>query len=461
MTGPLREASPLYQLLGLYAALDRAVMESDDPGIEATVEQFLPGTTGENAGWSENLAEFVGGLPSLDEVLNSFADNAADTTLSAPEKSRLGYVLGAISHIPRYRESGNSDRISTLLSLTAQQGFNAETGAPLFEYLTGNFNQRQDWVGVAAYAAQPDRQWLDPIAAKVPLCNAWLTTVDGIDCVVVDTVYEDPDTDIDEVKYVVDPRNWSTTAGRYFCEMVPIAPHTTDGWGRVVETVSPWCYMDAKDRPAQLVTDLRYLKTEQSPFDARLHYDLDDYEQFPGQGDGQVTVDRGYINMRTLVPGVKSSGVRIVTKKVVHIEGLWPVAQKIFVCAMGYGHAAVEMLVGDQPKHAVPWDEPPVLETPKDASSALAADAPPPPANEPKTAASLAVTMIADCLEDATKDSSALAQKWTKNNLTFADLMTFSARYGARMASDPWRFLQKLGELPPPPQPHGSPEDRP
>jgi hypothetical protein len=66
----------------------------------------------------------------------------------------------------------------------------------------------------------------------------------------------------------------------------------------------------------------------------------------------------------------------------------------------------------------------------------------------PTTAAGLAVSMLSDYLAEVTNDSSKLVAKFAKQELTVDDLAKFSAKSAARMASEPWRFLKKLSELP-------------
>ena len=60
------EATPLQALLALYGALDQAVTSSGDAGIEATVERYLPGGTGANAGWYDELLGFLTDGTSVD-----------------------------------------------------------------------------------------------------------------------------------------------------------------------------------------------------------------------------------------------------------------------------------------------------------------------------------------------------------------------------------------------------------
>jgi hypothetical protein len=57
--------------------------------------------------------------------------------------------------------------------------------------------------------------------------------------------------------------------------------------------------------------------------------------------------------------------------------------------------------------------------------------------------------MLSDYIAEAANDSAGIAAKLANKELTVDDLAKFSAKLGARMASEPWRFLQKLSELPP------------
>jgi len=59
-------ATPLQALLALYGALDQAVTSSGDAGIEATVGRYLPGGTGANAGWYDELLGFLAGGTNVD-----------------------------------------------------------------------------------------------------------------------------------------------------------------------------------------------------------------------------------------------------------------------------------------------------------------------------------------------------------------------------------------------------------
>jgi hypothetical protein len=196
---------------------------------------------------------------------------------------------------------------------------------------------------------------------------------------------------------------------------------------------------------------------------AVLQYDLD--YPAPGIGDGHVTVDKGWLKVATGTSTDSNDGVTVTTRKVVHIDPLPPVAQKVFVCVMGYGQAAMEMLLGgaiDDPRGAIPWNaEPAPLQGDQAAQPGSAGTAGTAPTGTggsaaPTTAAGLAVSMLSDYFTEVTNDSSKLAAKFASQELTVDDLATFGAKMGARMASAPWRFVQELAGLSPPP-PAGGP----
>jgi hypothetical protein len=483
MTRPGQSDGRLYYLLALYAALDRAVTESGDPRVAAIVEGFLPGTTGANQrGWAGNLEEFFGqSFPDVNDALSALV--AAEPPLTPLQLSKLVYVLGSLLHIPEGVEIGREQFVQglSLAQPSERQPPPAPTeGAPdpglaLFNVLSERFHRRQDWRPATAYAVQIG--CLDPVVAGILPCDACLTEQGGIQCVVVDTRCESNSVSLGQVKAILDLRNWDKTAGEFFCNMQGLGQSTApyQDWGVVLETVSAWC--GSTSLPV-LKTELKYLKA-QYPNGAVVQYDLNEKPPAKGQGDGLVTVDKGWLKVVTGTSTNHNAGVTITTRKVVHINPMWPVAQKIFVCVIGYGQAAEEMLLGgaqNPPPNLFTWSDPPAplvsthpMEAFLVASAAGTQAAQPPPASPlgdqagqkapqpvasgsgavPKTAAGLAVNMLSEYLAETATHSAAIAAKFADRELTVDDVVKFSAKFGARMASEPWRFLQKLSELPP------------
>lgn len=52
--------------------------------------------------------------------------------------------------------------------------------------------------------------------------------------------------------------------------------------------------------------------------------------------------------------------------------------------------------------------------------------------------------MVAKCVEELTVKQFDLADKWMSGQLTVAELAQHSAEVGARIASEPWRFIQAI-----------------
>ncbi len=487
MTGPAETPGTLFNLLALYAALDKAVLGSGDPNVAATVEGFLPGTTGENQrGWSVALEQFLGrGFPDVNTALFNITNAPPPTR---PQLSRLVYVLGSLLHLPSSRVEFDPGLLVEGFSLAQPQSAPVPGRTPLVTYFRGGtdpgqellllvsrqFKKRQDWIPATTDAVL--RNCLDDVVASVPLCNACLTTQGGIECVLVDTRFSSVSVVIDQVKAILDLRNWAGTAGDFFCEMKGLGIRQAapfQGWGRVLETVSPSCGV-----MPNLKTQLVYYKADY-PGQAVLQYDLDDTA--PNQGDGYVTVDKGWLKVATGTSTNRNAGVTVNTRKVVHIRSLPPVAQKIFVCVMGYGQASVEMLLGaaiHPPPQTIAWSTAPaplddtqgeqqltasavgaeaVQPDPASAASGSGASAPARGSGAaPTTAAGLAVSMLSDYLAEVTNEGAEIVAKYANADLTVDDLVKSSAKFGARMASEPWKFVQKLSELPPRP-PTGGP----
>ncbi len=293
-----------------------------------------------------------------------------------------------------------------------------------------------------------------------------MTTQNNIECVLVDTKFESSSVSLDQVA-ILDPRNWNKTAGEFFCSMQDLGTSNAADypqWGRILETVSAWCGTGLP----KLETDLLFYKANY-PGQAVVQYDLNPSGT---EGDGKVTVDKGWLKVGTRTGG--NAGVAVSTRKVVHITGLPPVAQKIFVCVMGYGWASWEMLLGEaiqSPAGLVAWTEPPtplqgvqgVLHFTSSFVGTQAAQpattptitqpaaTPTSTGTRPKTAAGLAVSMFSDYLAQVANDSAAARGRKGRKpaDFTVDDLAEYGAEYGARLAAEPWRFVERLTELPP------------
>jgi hypothetical protein len=173
---------------------------------------------------------------------------------------------------------------------------------------------------------------------------------------------------------------------------------------------------------AKLVTQLKYYKSTPSATEANLDYDLDD--PTPGLGDGQITVDRGFINMSAPEGDPTSPPVLVRTRKVAHITGVRPWAQARLVCVTGYGTAAMEFLLGAAQRAALDPDFKPVAwETPV-----------------------TAVDVWISSIEDVLARSSDVSQKWFAGTLNVNDLADYSKDVGGVLLGAPWKFLQAMSQ---------------
>lgn len=457
--------STLRAILETQGSLDTAVIRTADPRVAEIVDAFLPGASS-NTGWYREIEAFM--FPPDDARTEAFPVEAINELVSdwnehgirptIPESSRLMYGLGAVIHLTQVFPSdlelpfadptaeGFHESLATVFALTGPGDPN-ETRSGIFSEIAqiidafAEFNGWEDWDEFA------DRLVgfgvLTKKAASVPLCQAVVVKVKGIDSVVIDADISSDEVTLNQLKAVVDPRNWHYDYPDFFCSM-EYKGLRTDGWRRVLERVGMCQYS-----PLVLRTMLKFYKTTVNGPDtyaAFLDYDLNDPVPDPA-GDGKITVDRGFINMWcTNANGPDEDGVRVRIRKVAHINGLSTYAMKKLVCILGYAYVAMEMLFGtaDNPGSKfpfVPWDDDP-NEVPTQANG----QAKPTPGQSSNTVASTAIKMVADCVQDLTAKQSDLADKWMAGDLTVSDLAQYSAEVGARMASDPWKFIQAIGK---------------
>jgi hypothetical protein len=224
-----------------------------------------------------------------------------------------------------------------------------------------------------------------------------------------------------------------------------------DGWRRVLETVG-FCSFPQSISP-RLVTMLKFYKTTVNgpvTYEARLDYDLNDPVPDP-EGDGKITVDNGFINMRTEQNGDPNQPpVFVRVRKVCHIEGLRPYTMKRFVCMMAYAYVVEDMLFGsaknpDPNVSYTPWDDPP-NEQPGQGGQQQGGQGGQQKPPSDNSVASTAISMVAQCVQELTVKQFDLADKWLSGQLTVEDLAQYSAEVGARIASDPWKFLQAISQ---------------
>ncbi len=82
------------------------------------------------------------------------------------------------------------------------------------------------------------QRWIVEETLAIPLCEATIVEIDGIESVVVDTETSSDDVSLNELKAVVNPYNWHKNYPDFFCDMIPCRrPDRDDGWRRVLEEV--------------------------------------------------------------------------------------------------------------------------------------------------------------------------------------------------------------------------------
>lgn len=444
----------LPNLLALYGALDPAESTSNDPQAAEVAARYLPATEG-RGGWYRGIVEFFAPhneavFPGVSEALENLANNSGEDadTLTIPQTARLVYVLGALTHHPDYAEQATEREgaFARVLALAGPEGRSTpvEVGHQLQQHLYEHFGGFADWAHVTRTAVTLGL--LDAKIAMVSPCRASVQLVRGYRCAVIDTVSVRPDITLANLKDVIDPLNWPKNSPELFCGMAKQKPFEVNGWRRVLESVSLGCSLGLE----RLVTPLKYSNSDVSATKSFVVYDLD---KGPKDGDGRVKVDQGFIKMEALKPGV-----RVRTRKIVHITPLSPDAQVVLVCASGYAAMADEMMFGnaaDPPADSVKWKP----STPATGSSGQT-DAPASgSASAPPGLVSVTVDMWEKCAKDLAAKSTDLSSKWLANKLTVDDLIGYTQYVGADLASASWRYLKALSQVPVPGEPPGGPGD--
>ena len=439
------------------------------PPLPQLSTNFIPNASA-NTGWYREVEDFFFGekaqkSPSLGDACARLGEQAQQAAqgnaprLTAPQKQRLFYGLSAAARI---QQVAPTPTLPADLKAAMRPGLAAvgPEDKPYEERLQNvddrfdnYFNRMQsESVGRANYygfrkaAASSDMEMLDPSTLQIPLCRTALVTVDGLQSAVIDTDLSSDDISLNNLKAIVNPFNWNENYPDFFIKMAPFRdPFRSDRWRRVLETVG-FGGLGGMD----ITTALKYYPTI-GECEARLDYDLDD--PTPGPGDGQVLVDRGYINMWVTnnERDPDRPGVRVRTRKVIHISGLSPFAQQRLVCLTGYGTASSEFLFG------------PATNPSQDARGFDYYDHEQ-PEEDPETSASgpsahvvaTAVNLWTDSVQDLVNDYFEVAEKWMAGGLRLSDVTDFSQKVTGRLVSSPLEFLEMVNQ---PRYPRGRPSD--
>jgi hypothetical protein len=492
-----------HSLLAVYGAFDQVVMQNPDSEVRARIEQFLPGTTGpDQRGWYAEIQDFVrrhatdpaaAEFPTLDDAMDELTGSGggfdASSQLMGPrERARLTYASAAMRNLvdsqmmPREGipslETFNTDRLNEALSQAGDGSLKSTSSAPMLRDDRTNrlmamlpaFTGRDEWNAMMAQAADEGLVTMD--IAAIPAisvlgestgpvirmddalgeqqgkyqgkCTGEVIDCKGVLCALLTTEFERSAISIDKVKAIVDPLNWDN-CNKFFVDMQKLKPAA--GRSQVLEYVST-----NKDLYV-IKTALKYWKQERGD-SAVVNYDLSDNRN--GTGDtGQVRVDSGYIILEPVNDG---QGTRVLTSKMVAIDGLSPTAVAIYASVLGWV-AIGEMMMfdcalkggavkdGDDP--LVPWQNSPeadaVSQTSKSPTTTTGSGAGGP--GVPPVAGILmaeASNRMADFVESTSKDAAVIADKWVKGDLTVKEVVDYTGKVGARLASEPWRLLDDM-----------------
>jgi hypothetical protein len=399
--------TPAQAALALYGALDDAVTSTGSAEIEATVSRYLPGSTGPNAGWYEQLLVFLGhreapftartSVPSLGQALTVLQQHAAAPVPEKQSQARPTSEKGAgklAVGSAGVKKAAKKAAGSTGAKKAAKKAAAGDASEPrplstvqkariVFAigtlsqlpgwYLRGTLGdswaeQLSDALGVAG--GRDGSELLDflrlhlndragyskvvELAAKqglinldvalVPLCQPKLMTVRGFPCLVITTEFEREDVSLNDLKDVIDPQNWAKCLSTFFCQMDGKADRE-DGWSRALEQVSTTCWIEK----THMKTPLRYWKSEdqdaQQPPTACLDYALDDKPPDDAKGDGLIVVDEGFIRMTSTAGDSTKGGARVRTRKVVGFRNSALTPWGVLACSMGYGDQGIDMLI--------------------------------------------------------------------------------------------------------------------
>jgi hypothetical protein len=321
----------------------------------------------------------------------------------------------------------------------------------LLALLQSQFRSRGDFPEVMKYAGQ--QGWVAQLVAAMPQCETKAMWVCGHLCVVLTTEFNSSQVSLDQLENVIDPLNWAKCLP-FFCEMDKY-PDRPDGWSRVLEHVSVTCPIP---NTPQMVTPLKYWKGQgtnqpSSQPSAWVDYALDDDPASGETGDGLMVVDQGFIRMTSTAGDSAQDGVHVRTRKVAGFLNLAFFPAALFACVMGYGYEGMQMLLGgvsnraSNPAGWTNWD--PSTYTGASGSATGASGSAqqgqqPECADPTSRAVALAVEMANECIDEMSKKSAAIAAKWASGVVPVAETITYTADLANRLATDPWRYLERL-----------------
>jgi hypothetical protein len=485
--------------------------------VKGLVSQLAPDTT---AAQFPDVRSALDELTQVANVISGFADPRTPLTdndpplLTTTDIAQLLYIFAVgitlAPEAPRTRSVDltpflvlGGETVEPILGLASEPRANiyraagrfsprtsqsrAAQASDLFDVISGRFTGHRSWPHVMTHAFDQNAVSREVATAPIVLAGitagashpdkgshaaAAVTQVDGQFCAVLTTnCWEDSSgLTVDAVKAIVDPRNWARLS-EFFCQIDALQPDAR-GASQVLEHVST----DKKNY--QLKTALKNWRKNFGG-GGILNYELADKRD--GTGDsGLILLDNGYIHISDNKLGDGTiKGVRIKTSKMVAIQGVSVTAVAMFTISLGWAAVSNAMLFDNavnQPKGdpLVGWKESP--ETVSGGSGGVppggASGQPPPGPQIPVGASAVlikeAASMWADCVEATANDATNMMSKWYKGQLTMQDVVDYTSAVGGRLASEPWRYLNRVSKQVPAtpsppsttPSPPSTPQDK-
>jgi hypothetical protein len=299
--------SKLHDLLVVFGAIDDIVSGTQEARILEVARERLPNATGlGQSGWYAEIKSMAKVLtpagkdavtfPSLQDAVASL--QSAQAGVPADNNTLSQYDLGRLSYAAKI----------------------------LIELKTA---------GARVDVADSELEALRKLSKTPrPPCEGQLRNVNGQFCTVITTTLPNIDVSMDDIKKVLDPRNWPKFCS-FFKQMKPLG-RDSNRWSRVLEEVGT---------DFTLKTMLKYWKGELEDGTVFVNYDLDDHRSTKDGDDGWVLVDSGYI----MVTPRGKDHVDIFTSKEIAIPGLSPTATAVLACQLGWAKVGEHLF--DAAKH--------------------------------------------------------------------------------------------------------------
>lgn len=498
----------LHSLLAMYGAFDQVARETQEPDVLARVEQILPGTTGESQrGWYEQIKQFVRDnatrpvpeaevFKSPQAALQEFTGqgdglDGTPAPMSPRELGRLIYAAKGLQELKTMQE-GRSNPVPVLQEIDMElfTTLFAIAGIPVelrggsepivpdsraieLEQMLAGFEGPEDWTQRITDAANADQPLVAPDIATIPpfaiigestspliraekivkgvlsvsddlnKVTGEVIEVDDVLCALLTTEFTRTPYDAKAVKEIIDPLNWDN-CNTFFSKMSELS---TDGRSsQVLEEVS------TDDTLYTIKTALKYVKEERGDSFV-INYDFAKDRDDLGDSK-QVLVDSGYIIVRPTDDGL---GTRVLTSKMVAIEGLSPTAVAIYAHSMGWVAIGEMMMfdcaaagdIGRPGDPAREWKKSPDSGAGNRAgrhtstTSATTESAEPPP---PVTQIFVkeATKAVAEYIDIAAKETAVVADKWVNGDLSVEDVIKHTRTLGGKLASEPFTILDRM-----------------